>query len=148
MARTGLLAWSCCLILAASANIVHVLSSTVVPGVGVNWGTMASKPLPRNTVTNMLKDNGVNKVKLFDSDSETVKSLAGTGIEVMVGIPNNQLYILAGDIEDAEDWVKENITTYLHDGGVDIRFVENFIFPLCLFMLFIFFVFEFCLLLH
>uniref|UniRef100_A0A6N2LK06 glucan endo-1,3-beta-D-glucosidase n=1 Tax=Salix viminalis TaxID=40686 RepID=A0A6N2LK06_SALVM len=122
MTTTGLLAWSCCFIL-ASANVVHVLSSTVIPGVGVNWGTMASNPLPRNTVTNMLKDNGVNKVKLFDSDSPTVKSLAGTGIEVMVGIPNNQLYILAGDIEDAEDWVKENITTYLHDGGVDIRYV-------------------------
>ena len=128
MARTGLLVWSCCLIL-ASANVVHVLSSTVIPGVGVNWGTMASKPLPRNTVANMLKDNGLNKVKLFDSDSPTVKSLAGTGIEVMVGIPNNQLYILAGDIEDADDWVKENITTYIHDGGVDIRLVE-ILFPL------------------
>jgi hypothetical protein len=50
--------------------------------------------------------------------------LAGTGIEVMVGIPNNQMSIVAGDIEDAEDWVKENITAYLHNGGVDIKLVE------------------------
>jgi hypothetical protein len=123
MARTGLLVWLYCLIL-ASVNVVHVLSSTVLPGIGVNWGTMASNPLPRNIVVNMLKDNGITKVKLFDSDSPTLKALAGTGIEVMVGIPNNQMSIVAGDIEDAEDWVKENITAYLHNGGVDIKLVE------------------------
>ncbi|KAI5582291.1 hypothetical protein BDE02_07G075700 [Populus trichocarpa] len=122
MARTGLLVWLYCLIL-ASVNVVHVLSSTVLPGIGVNWGTMASNPLPRNIVVNMLKDNGITKVKLFDSDSPTLKALAGTGIEVMVGIPNNQMSIVAGDIEDAEDWVKENITAYLHNGGVDIKYV-------------------------
>ncbi|CAK7337806.1 unnamed protein product [Dovyalis caffra] len=121
MARTCLLVWSCCLIL-ASPNVVHVLS-TVVPGVGVNWGTMAFHPLPPDIVVNMLKDNGITKVKLFDSDSPTLKALSGTGIEVMIGIPNNQLYILADGIEDAKDWVKENVTAHLHDGGVDIKYV-------------------------
>jgi len=39
----------------------------------------------------MLKDNGIQKVKLFDVDESTMSALAGTEIEVMVVIPNIQL---------------------------------------------------------
>ncbi|QCE00577.1 Glycoside hydrolase [Vigna unguiculata] len=39
----------------------------------------------------MLKDNGIQKVKLFDADESTMSALAGTEIEVMVVIPNIQL---------------------------------------------------------
>lgn len=54
-----------------------------VEGIGVNWGTQATHKLPPDTVVQMLKDNGIKKVKLFDSDDSTMSALAGTGIEVM-----------------------------------------------------------------
>ena len=92
-------------------------------GLGVNWGTMTSHPLHPNIVVNLLKDNGIKKVKLFDADSWTLSSLAGSVIEVMVGIPNDQLSKLSSSYGDAKDWVKENVTKHLRDtGGVDIRF--------------------------
>ncbi|KAA8530955.1 hypothetical protein F0562_005678 [Nyssa sinensis] len=92
-------------------------------GLGVNWGSQASHNLHPSIVAQMLKDNGITKVKLFDSDSWTVKAFAGTGIEVMLGIPNNQLTRFSDSLDHAKDWVKENVTKHLYDGGVQIKYV-------------------------
>ncbi|CAM8876302.1 unnamed protein product [Rhodiola kirilowii] len=116
MARAGLLAWACFVIFFFSLDLTSAF-------IGVNWGTMASHPLPPNIVVKMLKDNGVTKVKLFDADSWTVSALAGSGMEVIVGIPNNQLAELSSSYRHAKNWVKENVTTHLYNGGVDIRYV-------------------------
>uniref|UniRef100_A0A0E0KH03 glucan endo-1,3-beta-D-glucosidase n=1 Tax=Oryza punctata TaxID=4537 RepID=A0A0E0KH03_ORYPU len=91
-------------------------------GLGVNWGTMASHPLPPRAVVRMLQDNGINKVKLFDADAGTMEALAGSGVEVMVAIPNNLLDLLT-DYDAARDWVHENVSRYSFDGGVNIKYV-------------------------
>ncbi|KAK4272303.1 hypothetical protein QN277_020878 [Acacia crassicarpa] len=93
-----------------------------VEGLGVNWGTQATHQLPPDTVVQMLKDNGIQKVKLFDSADNTMNALAGTGIEVMVAIPNNQLAEM-NDYDRAKQWVKKNITRYNFKGGVNIKYV-------------------------
>ena len=92
----------------------------VVEGLGVNWGTQATHKLPPDTVVQMLKDNGIQKVKLFDADDSTMSALAGTGIEVMVAIPNNQLADM-NDYGRAKQWVKKNVTRYNFNGGVNIK---------------------------
>ncbi|GMH14944.1 hypothetical protein Nepgr_016785 [Nepenthes gracilis] len=91
-------------------------------GWGVNWGNIDSHPLSPSVVVGMLKDNGIQKVKLFDSDHWTVSALAGTGIEVMIAIPNNQLDRFT-DYGTAKNWVKNNVTVHIHDGGVNIKYV-------------------------
>lgn len=93
-----------------------------VHGLGVNWGTMASHKLPPKTVVQMLKDNGIKKVKLFDADSTTMNALAGSDIEVMVAIPNDQLLAM-NSYKRAKDWVRRNVTRYNFDGGVNIKYV-------------------------
>lgn len=103
-------AWTFCAML-VSANLVQ--------GIGVNWGSQSSHPLNPSIVVGMLKDNGIKQAKLFDADGWTVSAFAGSGIEVMVGIPNNQLKGLANDYDKAKDWVKENVTKQIND--VDIR---------------------------
>uniref|UniRef100_A0A7N0T5V5 glucan endo-1,3-beta-D-glucosidase n=1 Tax=Kalanchoe fedtschenkoi TaxID=63787 RepID=A0A7N0T5V5_KALFE len=94
----------------------------VVEGLGVNWGTMATHKLPPNTVVQMLKDNGIQKVKLFDADESTMSALAGSGIQVMLAIPNDQLDAM-NSYDRAKKWVKKNVTTYNFQGGVDIKYV-------------------------
>ncbi|KAL2498699.1 O-Glycosyl hydrolase family 17 protein [Abeliophyllum distichum] len=105
------------------AFLAFLISPNLVQGIGVNWGTQASQNLQPSTIVQMLKDNKIDQVKLFDSDHWTVKFFAGTGIEVMLGIPNNQLAKLANDYDEAKDWVKENVTKHLYDGGVKIKYV-------------------------
>ncbi|KAL3625479.1 hypothetical protein CASFOL_030933 [Castilleja foliolosa] len=93
-----------------------------VESLGVNWGTMATHKLPPKAVVQMLKDNGITKVKLFDAEQSTMSALAGSGIEVMVAIPNDQLSVM-GSYNRAKDWVKHNVTRYNFKGGVNIKYV-------------------------
>nr|XP_010909077.1 glucan endo-1,3-beta-glucosidase 8 [Elaeis guineensis] len=95
---------------------------SMVEGLGVNWGTMATHPLPPKIVVQLLKDNGIKKVKLFDADAATMSALAGSGIEVMVAIPNNQLGAM-NDYDTAKKWVDRNVSRYHFDGGVTIKYV-------------------------
>ncbi|KAJ6433230.1 hypothetical protein OIU84_017021 [Salix udensis] len=91
--------------------------------IGANWGTQATHPLPPETVVKLLKENGIQKVKLFDADYDTLKVLGKTGIEVMVGIPNDLLASLAGSMKAAEKWVSKNVSTHVTNNNVNIRYV-------------------------
>lgn len=70
----------------------------------------------------MLQDNGIKKVKLFDTDYNTMSALAGSGIEVMVAIPNDMLATM-NDYDSAKLWVKKNVTRFNFEGGVNITWV-------------------------
>lgn len=93
-----------------------IMGIVVVDGLGVNWGTMATHKLPPKTVVQMLKDNNINKVKLFDADETTMSALSGSGLEVMVAIPNDQLKVM-GSYDRAKDWALKNVTRYNFNGG-------------------------------
>ncbi|KAL6629811.1 hypothetical protein ACP70R_029576 [Stipagrostis hirtigluma subsp. patula] len=110
---------------AAAVALVSWLCLAAVGGVGAigaNWGTQASHPLPPDTVVQMLKDNGFQKVKLFDAEEGTMNALKKSGLEVMVGIPNDMLLTMATNMKAAEKWVDRNVSNFLND-GVDIRYV-------------------------
>ncbi|KAB2016448.1 hypothetical protein ES319_D08G097600v1 [Gossypium barbadense] len=92
-----------------------------VNGIGVNWGTQASHLLPPDTVVRMLRENGIQKVKLFDADYGILKALGKTGIEVMVGIPNDMLASVGGSMKAAEKWVAKNVSEHISSNNVNIR---------------------------
>ncbi|KAL6558881.1 hypothetical protein OROMI_019231 [Orobanche minor] len=96
--------------------------AVTVGGIGANWGSQSSHPLPPEIVVRMLRENGIKKIKLFDADYDTLKALIGSGIQVMVGIPNDMLLTMARSSKAAEKWVSENVTQHLSN-NVMIRFV-------------------------
>ncbi|PWA89437.1 glycoside hydrolase family 17, X8 domain-containing protein [Artemisia annua] len=100
--------------------LVPFMSS--VNGIGANWGTQCSHPLPPETVVRLLVDNGIQKVKLFDADYGALRALSKSGIEVMVGIPNDMLATMAGSMKSAEKWVSKNISDHLSN-SVNIKYV-------------------------
>ncbi|VYS67482.1 unnamed protein product [Arabidopsis thaliana] len=94
-----------------------------VEGLACNWGTQASHPLPPNIVVKLLRDNGFNKVKLFEADPGALRALGKSGIQVMVGIPNDLLATMASTVTNAELWVQQNVSQYISRYGTDIRYV-------------------------
>ncbi|XP_071715261.1 glucan endo-1,3-beta-glucosidase 8 [Rutidosis leptorrhynchoides] len=92
-------------------------------GVGVNWGTMTSHQLPADKVVQMMIENGFKKLKLFEAEKKILEALIGSGIEVMVAIPNFMLLDMSKDPSYADYWVDVNITNYAYPGGVDIKYV-------------------------
>ncbi|KAK9058678.1 hypothetical protein SSX86_023520 [Deinandra increscens subsp. villosa] len=94
--------------------LVLTLFGSDVGGLGVNWGTKSSHQLPPETVVQMLKDNGLKKVKLFDADPAVLNALADTDIEVMVGVANVELDAMTVK-HKAEKWVKDNVVKYVEN---------------------------------
>ncbi|XP_074583096.1 glucan endo-1,3-beta-glucosidase 5-like [Curcuma longa] len=91
--------------------------------IGVNWGTVSSHRLPPPVVVDLLKANKIGKVKLFGTDPDVLRALRGSGIEVMVGIPNELLGVLASSAAASDLWVSQNVTRYMGKGGADIRYI-------------------------
>lgn len=103
-----------------------------VHGLGVNWGTRATHPLQADIVVRLMKDNGFKKVKLFEAEPWVLQALGNSGIEVMLGIPNDFLAPLASSVRVAEEWVSQNVSAFVSKYGVDIRlvnlsFFDNFV---------------------
>ncbi|PIN25449.1 Glucan endo-1,3-beta-D-glucosidase [Handroanthus impetiginosus] len=96
-------------------SLLLLLPLPAIEGVGVNWGTAASHPLPPLKVVELLKANNINKVKLFDADPLLLQSLAGSNIRVTVGIPNSMLRSLNASLKAAESWVHDNLTRFVSD---------------------------------
>lgn len=90
-------------------------------GFACNWGTRSSHPLPPDIVVKLMKDNGFNKVKLFEADPGALQALGNSGLQVMLGIPNESLAPLASSVRVAEEWVSKNVSYFVSNFGTDIR---------------------------
>ncbi|KAH7296567.1 hypothetical protein KP509_26G028400 [Ceratopteris richardii] len=102
--------------------VVRISFTQLCNAQGVNWGTQASHLLPPNTVVEMLRTNGISKIKLFDANSRVLNALANTNIEVMVGLPND-LVLAMTDPAQAAAWVRDSVSRYMHLNGVNIKYV-------------------------
>ncbi|KAL8036072.1 hypothetical protein ABFX02_12G136000 [Erythranthe guttata] len=95
---------------------------THVDGLGCNLGTQTTHFLPGEIIVNLMQENGFDKVKLFVPDARALGALGGSGIQVMVGIPNFMLASFASSPQLAQQWVSKNVSYYLSQ-KVDIRYV-------------------------
>jgi len=119
--------WAFCMVLVMALCHLQGGQGETLKDIGVNWGAMASTPLYPPVVVDLLKENGISRIKLFDADPWTVGAFSGSDIEVMVGIPNEMLKKLSKDKDNAEHWVKHNVSKQV-DGGVNIRCVISSLF--------------------
>ncbi|XP_057728457.1 glucan endo-1,3-beta-glucosidase 5-like [Arachis stenosperma] len=92
-------------------------------GIGVNWGTVSFRKLKPTTVVDLLKDNKIGKVKLFEAEEEVLKALMGSGIEIMLGIPNEHLSLLSSSPSAADMWIQKNVSAYMSKHGALIRYI-------------------------
>ena len=102
---------------------------SVESAIGVNWGTISNHRLAPSTVVDLLRDNKIQKVKLFDADPDCLRALMGSGIEVMVGVSNDLLATLSSSSAAADLWVSQNVSRYMVRGGANIKYDSLTLFP-------------------
>ncbi|MQM18588.1 hypothetical protein Taro_051583 [Colocasia esculenta] len=81
--------------------------------VGINIGTDMSNFPSASDIVSILKAQGIRHVRLFDADHQLLNALANTGIEVIVGVPNDQILRIGLSRSEAADWVKNNIASFV-----------------------------------
>ncbi|CAN1178940.1 Glucan endo-1,3-beta-glucosidase 4 [Linum perenne] len=81
--------------------------------VGINIGTDVSNMPPASDVVTMLKAKDITHVRLYDADSHMLRALANSGIEVMVGVTNEEVLMIGESPAAAASWVNKNVAAYL-----------------------------------
>ena len=82
-----------------------------ISSIGVNYGTLGNLP-PPTQVANFLKtQTSIDSVKIFNVDPNILRAFAGTGISVVVTVPNGDIPALANGMQ-ARRWVSANILPF------------------------------------
>lgn len=76
----------------------------------------------------LLKTQGIDRIKLYDTDSEVLTALANSGINVVVALPNELLSSAATDQSFADKWVQANISQYYPKTKIEAIAVGNEVF--------------------
>ncbi|KAL6613828.1 hypothetical protein ACP70R_036098 [Stipagrostis hirtigluma subsp. patula] len=106
-----------------NSSVADVVTETVprrVASVGVCYGTSGDNLPPASTVVDMLHENGFTTVRLYWPDPAALGALSGSGIRVVVGVPNDVVPNLAASESAAAEWVRQNIEAH---PDVSFRFV-------------------------
>ncbi|CAK9182750.1 unnamed protein product [Ilex paraguariensis] len=97
--------------------------------VGVCYGRVANNlPLPSD-VLSLIKSNGITRIRLFKADPDALKPFSGTGIELMIGVPNEALPSLAnGIVNYSLEWLQSNNFAHIPTNQVRYIAVGNEVF--------------------
>ena len=67
------------------------------PFIGVNYGQVADNLPAPEASAELLKSTTVGKVRLYGADPAIIKSLANSGIRIVIGAANGDIPSLASD---------------------------------------------------
>ncbi|GAB4850076.1 hypothetical protein Ancab_029374 [Ancistrocladus abbreviatus] len=80
---------------------------------GVNYGRIADNLPPPATVAVLLRSARIKNTRIYDADQSVLKAFNGSGIEIIVGLGNEYLKDMSANADQAMDWVKENVESFL-----------------------------------
>ncbi|KAL6644158.1 hypothetical protein ACP70R_018924 [Stipagrostis hirtigluma subsp. patula] len=91
---------------------------------GISYGRVGNNLPPAISVPQILASLGVGRVRLYDADATTVRAFANTGIELVVGVPDECLAAVSTPA-GAADWVRSNIQPALPATKIALLTVGN-----------------------
>lgn len=95
---------------------------------GVNYGRIANNLPSAVKVVQLLKSQGLGRVKVYDTDPSVLKALSKSGIKVTVDLPNEQLFSAAKRQAFANSWVQRNVAAYYPATQIEAIAVGNEVF--------------------
>lgn len=93
--------------------VIGIFSHALGAFVGINIGTDVSNLPPASDIVAMLKAHQITHVRLYDADSHMLKALSNSGIEVMVGVTNQQVLGIGESASAGAAWINKNVAAYL-----------------------------------
>ncbi|KAH1129279.1 hypothetical protein J1N35_000657 [Gossypium stocksii] len=115
----------------ASFSLLLISSLFIVAdcgSIGVNYGRIANNLPSATKVVELLKSQGLNRVKVYDTDPAVLHALSGSGIKVTVDLPNEQLFAAAKSTSFANSWVQRNVAAYYPHTEIEAIAVGNEVF--------------------
>ncbi|KAI3943780.1 hypothetical protein MKW98_004285 [Papaver atlanticum] len=89
--------------------------------VGVNYGRNGNNLPSPTEVVKLLRSRNVDRVRLFSPDTDALDALRGSGIQVVLGVPNPDVQKIGNDPESARNWVNNNVLAF---NEVQFRYIS------------------------
>ncbi|KAL5101680.1 hypothetical protein RYX36_006007 [Vicia faba] len=105
-----------------------LLTLTDGGSIGINYGRIANNLPSATKVVRLLKSQGLERVKVYDTDPSVLRALSGSNIKVTVDLPNQQLFAAAKAPSFALSWVQRNILAYYPHTQIEAIAVGNEVF--------------------
>ncbi|KAI8573243.1 hypothetical protein RHMOL_Rhmol01G0263400 [Rhododendron molle] len=98
--------------------------------VGVCYGRLGDNLPSSQEVVQLYNSNGIRRMRIYDPNPEVLQALRGSGIELILDVPNSDLEGLANDDgAAASKWVQDNVLNYNPDVKFRIIAVGNEVDP-------------------
>lgn len=88
---------------------------------GVNYGRNGNNLPSPTEVVKLLRSRNVDRIRLFSPDSDALNALQGSGIQVVLGVPNPDVQRIGNDPEFARNWVNNNVLAF---NDVQFRYIS------------------------
>jgi exo-beta-1,3-glucanase (GH17 family) len=80
--------------------------------IGINYGRLGNNLPTASDTVQLIRDLGIGRVRIFDHDGPTIKAFAGSGLEFIIGMGNDEITPLGVDASAADAWVAANVVPY------------------------------------
>lgn len=80
---------------------------------GINYGRIADNIPSPDKVVLLLKQAKIRNVRIYDADHTVLQAFSGTGLDLVVGLPNGFLKEMSSNADHALTWVKDNVQSFL-----------------------------------
>ncbi|GJN34464.1 hypothetical protein PR202_gb23126 [Eleusine coracana subsp. coracana] len=99
---------------AVAALVVAVAAGDSDPGkIGICHGRVGSNLPPPSAAAALLRQNGITKARLFLPDPAVLPAFAAAGLDLTVGVPNENLTFLSASGPDgAAQWLRSTVFAY------------------------------------
>ncbi|CAD6217795.1 unnamed protein product [Miscanthus lutarioriparius] len=124
------MALTCRLVLLLGAATLPLLLCLTAEAreVGVNYGRVANDLPDPAAVVQLLRENGITMVRIYDTNDAVLRSFANTGIKLMLMLPNENLADAARSPSYAADWARRSVAAYLPATRIHAVSVGNEVF--------------------
>ncbi|TVU47752.1 hypothetical protein EJB05_07361 [Eragrostis curvula] len=118
------LAAALCAAAVVALSLALASDATSASLVGINYGRVGSNLPPPQDVPPLVRSLGIGRVRVYDADPAVLRAFSKTGVELVVGVPDQCLASVA-DPGGAAQWLKENVLPFLPDTKVAALAVGN-----------------------
>ncbi|KAL3694774.1 hypothetical protein R1sor_008425 [Riccia sorocarpa] len=87
---------------------------------GVNFGEDGDNLPSRTDVVKKLTDIGMKQVRIYHTYAETMSAFANSGIDLIIGISNDDFMTVLADVNSSLNWLNTNVVPYPNTNVVTI----------------------------